>query len=55
MPATITDPRPRLGSLTVPRPRPAWRRLAWFVVIWLAGASSLALVAYGLRLALGLG
>jgi hypothetical protein len=45
MPATTTDRRHRL----------AWRRVGWFVAIWLLSVAALALTAYGLRRALGLG
>jgi hypothetical protein len=32
------------------RPPPLARRLLWFVLLWLGGVGSLALVAFGLRL-----
>lgn len=32
--------------------RPWLRRLGWFVLIWLAGVTLLAVVAYGIRLAI---
>ena len=32
-----------------PRP-PLWRRLAWFIGLYLAGVGAVGLVAYGIRL-----
>lgn len=32
-----------------------WRRLGWFVALWLAGVLTVAAIAYGLRAILGLG
>lgn len=34
--------------------RPLWQKLAWFAGLWLAGLATVALVAYGLRLLMGL-
>ncbi|MFD1912755.1 DUF2474 family protein [Halodurantibacterium flavum] len=39
-------PRPAMHS-------PFWRRLAWFVLLWAAGLGALSVVAYGIRLMLG--
>jgi len=33
---------------------PGVRRLLWFVVLWAAGVGTLAILAWGIRLALGL-
>jgi cell division septal protein FtsQ len=32
------------------RPRPLARRLMWFIVLWLAGVGTVAVVSWGLRL-----
>ncbi|HVX75276.1 MAG TPA: DUF2474 domain-containing protein [Bradyrhizobium sp.] len=31
-------------------PRPLWQRLLWFVLLWLGGVGSVALVSFVLRL-----
>ena len=31
-------------------PRSVWRRLAWFVGLWLAGLATVGIIAYALRL-----
>lgn len=31
------------------RPRPLWRKLAWFVLLWLGGVGTVAAVAYSIR------
>ncbi|MCQ0092344.1 DUF2474 domain-containing protein [Roseovarius sp. M141] len=33
-----------------PPPNPLWRRLLWFVGIWLMSVAALGAVAYGIRL-----
>jgi type II secretory pathway component PulL len=30
-------------------PGPLWRRLAWFVALWLAGVASVGMVAWAIR------
>jgi hypothetical protein len=35
--------------MSIEAPGPLWRRLAWFVGLWAAGTSLLAVVAYGIR------
>ncbi len=34
--------------------RPVWRRLGWFVGLWLAGVLAVAALAYLIRLGMGL-
>ena len=36
-----------------PAPGPLWKRLAWFVALWLAGLASVAALAWVLRLWIG--
>ena len=39
--------------VTIPErsaPSPVWKRLAWFVCLYLGGVGSVGLVAYGIRL-----
>ncbi|HEX8401445.1 MAG TPA: DUF2474 domain-containing protein [Allosphingosinicella sp.] len=35
--------------MNIDAPGPLWRRLAWFVGLWTASVSVLAVVAYGIR------
>lgn len=44
MRATITDPH------TAPPPGPRWRRLAWFIGLWLMGVAAVGAVALLFRL-----
>ena len=44
------DKRPHTG--TKPAPAPKWRRLAWFVALWIASVLALAIVASLIKLAL---
>ncbi|WP_188983822.1 DUF2474 family protein [Pseudomonas matsuisoli] len=34
--------------------RPLWKRLAWFVGLWLGGVLAVSVLAYGIRLMMGL-
>lgn len=33
--------------------KPAWKKILWFVGLWLAGVLTLATIGYGIRLFLG--
>lgn len=33
--------------------KPTWKKLLWFVALWLAGVLTLAIIGYGIRLFLG--
>lgn len=47
MPVTIPD---KPAGVRWHRPAPLWRRLAWFVALYLGGIGVVGAVAYGIRL-----
>ena len=47
MPVTIPD---RQAAPAAPAKPPLWKRIGWFVALYLLGLGSVAIVAYGLRL-----
>ncbi|CCD89922.1 hypothetical protein BRAO285_860003 [Bradyrhizobium sp. ORS 285] len=48
-------PRRRLSLMATEQPAPLAKRLAWFVVLWLAGVATVGTVAFLLRLWMKLG
>jgi hypothetical protein len=36
--------------MSISAPGPLWKRLAWFVALWLAGVTTVSAVAYFIRL-----
>jgi hypothetical protein len=43
------EDKPAYDKMSIEAPGPLWKRLAWFVGLWIAGVVTVTLVAYSIR------
>ena len=44
---------PGKSDYAATNPGPLWKRIGWFVLIWIASVAALGVVAYGLKAVIG--